>query len=176
MSLEQENNPLHGVKLEIVLTELVDHYGWEILAAALNLNCFKNNPSVKASLKFLRKTQWAQEKLEGFYLYKFKRLPKPDDTQYELAPRDRIIPSEDKPRSPAVLTLESIAEDNKRKQERQSLRQESKARSNKQERESPRPKRNANREQVTSKYNSDSASESQPQATESDDIWAKWKK
>ncbi len=176
MSIEQENNPLHGVKLEIVLTELVDHYGWDILAAALNLNCFKNNPSIKASLKFLRKTQWAQEKLEGFYLYKFKRLPKPDDTQYELAPRDRIIPQEHKPRSPAVLTLESIAEDNKRKEERQSLRQDSKARPNKQGRASSRVKRSDDYKQAAPERNSDLTKYSEQATTDSSDIWAKWKK
>ena len=100
----QKNNPLHGLKLEILLTELVDHYGWETLAGALNLNCFKSNPSIPSSLKFLRKTEWAREKVEGFYLYKFKRLPKPDDEQYELPPRDRTIPLSQKPRSPADIS------------------------------------------------------------------------
>lgn len=88
----QQNNPLHGIKLEVLLTELVDHYGWEDLAEAMNLNCFKSNPSVKSSLKFLRKTPWAREKVEGFYLYKFKRLPRPDDANFALPPRDRTIP------------------------------------------------------------------------------------
>ncbi len=100
---EQKNNPLHGVKLEALLTDLVDHYGWEVLASEININCFKSNPSIKSSLKFLRRTDWAREKVEGFYLYKFKRLPKPDDVQYELPPRDRIVPLDQKPRSPAVL-------------------------------------------------------------------------
>ncbi len=100
---EQKNNPLHGVKLEALLTDLVDHYGWEVLASEININCFKSNPSIKSSLKFLRRTDWAREKVEGFYLYKFKRLPKPDDVQYELPPRDRIVPLDQKPRSPAVI-------------------------------------------------------------------------
>ncbi len=100
---EQKNNPLHGVKLEALLTDLVDHYGWEVLADEININCFKSNPSIKSSLKFLRKTAWAREKVEGFYLYKFKRLPKPDDRNYELPPRDRIVPMSQQPRSPAVL-------------------------------------------------------------------------
>ncbi|MGH1372339.1 MAG: VF530 family DNA-binding protein [Cellvibrionaceae bacterium] len=100
---EQKNNPLHGVKLEALLTDLVDHYGWEVLASEININCFKSNPSIKSSLKFLRRTEWAREKVEGFYLYKFKRLPKPDDVQYELPPRDRIVPLDQKPRSPAVI-------------------------------------------------------------------------
>jgi uncharacterized protein (DUF2132 family) len=100
---EQKNNPLHGVKLEALLTDLVDHYGWEVLADEININCFKSNPSIKSSLKFLRKTAWAREKVEGFYLYKFKRLPKPDDRNYELPPRDRIVPMSQQPRSPAVI-------------------------------------------------------------------------
>lgn len=106
---EQKNNPLHGVKLETLLSELVDHYGWEVLASSINVNCFKSNPSIKSSLKFLRKTPWAREKVEGFYLYKFKRLPKPDDDQYELPPRDRKIPLHQKPRDPAVITVDPSA-------------------------------------------------------------------
>lgn len=103
---EQKNNPLHGVKLEALLTELVDHYGWEVLASAININCFKSNPSIKSSLKFLRKTPWAREKVESFYLYKYKRLPKPDDEQYELPPRDRKVPLHQKPRDPAVIKVD----------------------------------------------------------------------
>ena len=100
----QKNNPLHGLKLEVLLTELVEYYGWEPLADAMNINCFKINPSIKSSLKFLRKTQWAREKVEGFYLYKFKRLPTPNDEQYALSPRERIVPLSQQPRSPAVIT------------------------------------------------------------------------
>lgn len=104
MTEVQKNNPLHGIKLEVLLNELVDHYGWEILAEDMNLNCFKSNPSIKSSLKFLRKTPWAREKVEGFYLYKFKRLPRPEDEQYALSPRDRTIPLSQQPRSPAVMS------------------------------------------------------------------------
>lgn len=106
----QKNNPLHGVKLEALVTELVEHYGWEVLAQEININCFKSNPSIKSSLKFLRRTPWAREKVEGFYLYKFKRLPKPDDEQYELAPRDRTVPLDQKPRSPAVIVAKQPRE------------------------------------------------------------------
>jgi len=91
MTQEQKNNPLHGVKLEALLKELVDHYGWQSLGQKINLNCFKNNPSIKSSLKFLRRTEWAREKVERFYLYDFKRLPKARDDQYEIPPRKRII-------------------------------------------------------------------------------------
>lgn len=101
-----ENNPLHGVGLEQVLTELVDHYGFEILYAYLNLNCFNNNPSIKSSLKFLKKTDWAKDKVEGFYLYQFKSLPRADDEQFQLPPRDRIIPAHHKPQEPAQLSFD----------------------------------------------------------------------
>lgn len=101
----QRNNPLHGVKLEILLTELVEHYGWDILADSLKMNCFKSNPSVKSSLKFLRKTDWAREKVEGFYLYKYKSLPRPDDDQFALPPRDRTIPVEQQPGEPLNITI-----------------------------------------------------------------------
>jgi len=103
---EYQNNPLHGVKLEEVLTQLVDHYGWEILFAYLNLNCFKTNPSIKSSLKFLKKTDWAKDKVEAFYLYQFKSLPKADNEQFEKPPRDRIVPMNQKPGEPAELSLE----------------------------------------------------------------------
>ncbi|TKB47443.1 VF530 family DNA-binding protein [Thalassotalea mangrovi] len=103
---EYENNPLHGTSLEQLLTEMVEHYGWEILAAYLNLNCFKNNPSIKASVKFLKKTEWAQHKVESFYLYQYKNLPRADDAMYELPPRDRIVPLHQKPGDPKELSLE----------------------------------------------------------------------
>lgn len=108
MSTEEiyKNNPLHGKKLEQILEELVDFYGWNILFAYININCFKTNPSIESSCKFLRKTQWALEKVEGFYMYKLKNLPKPDDTQFDLPPRDRIVPLNQKPRTPRELSLE----------------------------------------------------------------------
>ncbi|WP_320824017.1 VF530 family DNA-binding protein [Reinekea sp.] len=109
------NNPLHSLKLEALLTELVEHYGWEILAAAININCFKTNPTIKGSLKFLRKTDWAREKLEGFYLYRYKHLPRPDDKQFALPPRDRIVPDDQSPGEPVVLTLEGLAEIQRKK-------------------------------------------------------------
>lgn len=71
MSKEQPNNPLHGITLEQVVTKLVDHYGWTKLARDININCFKSNPSVKSSLKFLRKTPWAREKVERLYIDTF---------------------------------------------------------------------------------------------------------
>ena len=68
MSIEQPNNPLHGVKLADILDYLVDFYGWEILGQRIDINCFNSNPSIKSSLKFLRKTQWARDKVEQLYL------------------------------------------------------------------------------------------------------------
>jgi len=65
---EQLNNPMHGVKLKTLLEVLVDHYDWEGLAKRININCFKNNPSIKSSLIFLRKTPWARDKVEQLYL------------------------------------------------------------------------------------------------------------
>ena len=100
---EQLNNPLHGLKLDTLLDELVTHYGFDILAEYTNINCFKNRATFTSSLKFLRKTEWAREKMERFYLYNYKNLPKADDTQYEITPRQRVIPSHQKPREPKVL-------------------------------------------------------------------------
>ncbi|WP_196160084.1 VF530 family DNA-binding protein [Reinekea sp. G2M2-21] len=108
MTEQYFNNPLHGLKLEALVTELVDFYGFEILAAALNFNCFKLNPSIKGSVKFLKKTEWARQKLEIFYLYKYKNLPRPDAKQYELPPRDRIIPAHQKPRDPIIFDLDEL--------------------------------------------------------------------
>ncbi len=65
---QQPNNPLHGVKLATILEYLVDEYGWEDLGDIINIRCFTHNPSIKSSLKFLRKTQWARDKVEELYL------------------------------------------------------------------------------------------------------------
>lgn len=67
------NDPLHGKTLESILTFLVERYGWEGLAARININCFKSNPSVKSSLTFLRKTPWAREKVESLYVRAMER-------------------------------------------------------------------------------------------------------
>lgn len=69
MSAEQPKNPLHGITLERLLTELVEAYGFEKLATKVRVNCFTNDPSVASSLKFLRKTPWAREKVESLYLW-----------------------------------------------------------------------------------------------------------
>ena len=71
MPQEQPNNPLHRITLQTIVTELVEHYGWEQLSHHININCFHNNPSIKSSLKFLRKTDWARKKVENLYLDTF---------------------------------------------------------------------------------------------------------
>jgi uncharacterized protein (DUF2132 family) len=65
---QQPNNPLHGVKLATIMEKLHAYYGWEGLADRININCFKSNPTIKSSLKFLRRTPWAREKVERLYL------------------------------------------------------------------------------------------------------------
>ena len=65
----QPRNPLHGMTLEAVVTALVDEYGWAGLDERIPLRCFAFEPSVKSSLKFLRRTPWAREKVEGLYLF-----------------------------------------------------------------------------------------------------------
>lgn len=67
-TIKQHNNPLHGITLEAIITYLVDYYGWEVLAKQIPINCFSHEPSIKSSLKFLRKTQWARDKVKSLYL------------------------------------------------------------------------------------------------------------
>ena len=68
MTTQQHNNPLHGLTLEAVLTRLQAYYGWEQLARRIDINCFRSDPSIKSSLKFLRKTPWARAEVEALYL------------------------------------------------------------------------------------------------------------
>lgn len=80
----QPRNPLHGKTLEAILTELVAHYGWAGLAQRIALRCFSNEPSINSSLKVLRKTPWAREKVESLYLFMLrdhKRAAKPRPTE-----------------------------------------------------------------------------------------------
>jgi len=64
----QSNDPLHGITLEMIVTQLVDRYGWTELGKRIPIKCFTDNPSVKSSLKFLRRTPWARKKVEDLYL------------------------------------------------------------------------------------------------------------
>lgn len=68
MTNQQPNNPLHGITLEMIVTELVEHYGWAEMGRLINIRCFNSDPSIKSSLNFLRKTPWARKKVEELYL------------------------------------------------------------------------------------------------------------
>ena len=68
MSQIQPNNPLHGIKLQQIVEELVAHYDWDALGQRVNIRCFQHEPSVKSCLKFLRRTPWARTKVEELYL------------------------------------------------------------------------------------------------------------
>ncbi|MGZ8984698.1 MAG: VF530 family protein [Methylotenera sp.] len=70
MNDKQADNPLHGITLETILIQLVDHYGWPELGRMINIKCFNHEPSIKSSLKFLRKTPWARTRVEELYLSK----------------------------------------------------------------------------------------------------------
>ena len=69
MASEQPNNPLHGVTLEMILQQLVAHYGWAELGRQIEIRCFNSDPSIPSSLKFLRRTPWARERVESLYVH-----------------------------------------------------------------------------------------------------------
>ena len=71
--MQQVNNPLHGITLETILVHLQKQYGWEELSQRIKINCFYENPSIKSSLTFLRKTPWARKKVEDLYLKSLKQ-------------------------------------------------------------------------------------------------------
>jgi len=72
MREEHKNNPMHGKTLKIIMTELVEYYGWETLSEFVNINCLQYDPSINSCLKFLRKTPWAREKIEKVYMAMIK--------------------------------------------------------------------------------------------------------
>ena len=69
----QPNNPLHGITLEMILSQLVEQYGWSELSKRIPIRCFYNEPSIKSSLKFLRRTPWARKSVEDLYLSSIKK-------------------------------------------------------------------------------------------------------
>lgn len=73
MSAQHENDPLHGITLEKIVVYLVEHYGWRDLGDRIQIRCFNSDPSIKSSLKFLRKTPWARKKVESLYVETVKR-------------------------------------------------------------------------------------------------------
>jgi len=155
--IDYKNNPLHGVSLKTLVTEIVNHYGYDLLFAYLNIQCFKNNPSIDASVKFLKKTDWAREKVESFYLYKFKSLPRASDEQFELPPRDRIVPPDQTPGEPAQLSMEDAERLREKRARKAAEHDAGKAR---------RPSAPTRRP----------ARESNAPASSDTDPWAKWRK
>ncbi len=77
MTHPQTNNPLHGLTLETILTQLVEYYGWEKLGQDIKIKCFNQDPSIKSSLKFLRTTPWARKQVEELYIRHQLKLDKP---------------------------------------------------------------------------------------------------
>ncbi|NTV09767.1 MAG: DUF2132 domain-containing protein [Zoogloea sp.] len=73
MNETQPKNPLHGLTLQMILNELVDYYGWDELGQQIDIRCFTHDPSIASSLKFLRRTPWARERVESLYLYMQRR-------------------------------------------------------------------------------------------------------
>ena len=107
MSVEElQNSPLHGLSAETMLTELVEFYGWDVLAAAIDLKCFRIKPTIPSCLTFLKKAEWARNRVENFYLYCFKGMPKPGKEEAELKPRERGFPNGTVPKKPLKLTVE----------------------------------------------------------------------
>jgi uncharacterized protein (DUF2132 family) len=76
----QPKNPLHGITLEAIVTALHAHFGWEELAQRIPVNCFTHDPSIKSSLKFLRKTPWARDKVEGLYAFMLRDIKRASDS------------------------------------------------------------------------------------------------
>jgi len=74
MTDTQANNPLHGITLEMLLTELVAFHGWQVLGEEINIRCFTHDPSVASSLKFLRRTPWARARVEALYLDMLRQI------------------------------------------------------------------------------------------------------
>ena len=81
----QRNNPLHGITLEAVVTALVDHFGWAELSERIPVRCFTNDPSIASSLKFLRKTPWAREKVESLYGFMLRDINRSKDADNSAA-------------------------------------------------------------------------------------------
>ena len=76
MTAIQPKNPLHGITLEKLLNDLVAHYGWPELGQQIDIRCFTHDPSIASSLKFLRRTPWARERVESLYLYMLRQVAK----------------------------------------------------------------------------------------------------
>jgi uncharacterized protein (DUF2132 family) len=173
--INYQNHPLNGVNLKNMLTELVSHYGFDILYAYLNINSFKTNPSIESSVKFLKKTVWAREKVEVFYMYKYKSLPRASSEQFEIPPRDRIIPNDQKTGEPAKLSLE----DAERLRELTAKKtaehgKSNRHRSGKSYGNGPQRSNKYSNNQSTDKTSNDDKAEKSAK-TDDEDPWAKWR-
>ncbi len=162
-----KNNPLHGLSLKNMLIEIVDHYGFELLYAYLALNCFKTNADIASSIKFLKKTDWAREKVEIFYLYQFKNLPRCSSEQFELPPRARLIPADQTPGEPAQLSLEDA--------ERLQEKRERKAAEHDRERSGVRTNAYQRSSKAKAQPRSQPRTESRAEKKAPSDVWAKAK-
>ena len=162
-----------------MLVEITDHYGFDILYAYLNINCFKNNPSINSSIKFLKRTDWAREKVESFYLYEFKNLPRASAEQFELSPRDRVIPEDQKPGEPAKLSLEDAERLQEKRVQKASTRKPHsghRPKPGKSHGTKPGVWNSNNRDNKPQKSNDESTDSSSSSANRDPDPWAKWKK
>ena len=171
------NNPLHGVGLKKLLTEIVDHYGFDILFAYLNINCFNSNPSIQSSVKFLKKTDWAREKVEAFYLYEFKNLPRASAAQFELSPRDRIVPPDQKAGEPAVLSLEDAKRLREKRAKKAAMRdQKAGDHPDSATHFGSRQSGKHSNQRETDNAPEDDCKPAKPSVQSDSDPWAKWKK
>ena len=191
----QTKHPLHGVGVEAMLTALVAHYDWPILAEQIPLKCFSTYPSIRSSVKFLQKTRWARERVEAFYLYRFKNISLPTQEQHRLPPREREIILDELGKEPAKI-LEGDAEffddpitgpvfpskDAVRKSSSRS--KESRARNKKAELEKKKPVDGLNESQSsnrvsepkkTSKEIEKPEEKESSSSVEKDDPWSKWR-
>jgi uncharacterized protein (DUF2132 family) len=174
--INYKSNPLNGVGLKNLLIEIVDHYGFQILFAYLNINCFKNNPSIESSVKFLKKTDWAREKVEAFYLYQFKSLPKASSEQFKLPPRDRIVPNDQTPGTPAELSLEDAEQLNEERAVKAAAWDLDAGRRSGKSFNPQQNTRSNERDNIHSEKDDHELSESASRSDEGDiDPWANWK-
>ncbi len=88
LTTPQPRNPLHGITLERMIIELVDHFGWEELASRIRIRCFSSQPSVGSSLKFLRRTPWAREQVESLYQFLLRERVRQARSSGTRRPRD----------------------------------------------------------------------------------------
>ena len=100
-----QNSPLHGLSLEAMLTELVEFYGWKVLDAGIDLKCLRIHPTIESAMAFLKKTEWARNRVEDFYLYSYKQMPIGSAEEMELQPRARGFEPGVLPKDPAPLTV-----------------------------------------------------------------------